>query len=141
MHKISAMDERHKQGSLSRDFGSRIERLLQTVKSFVAIVGPCVQSSQIASIVVGGLNFVLSVSLQAHIRERLHVYEIPLTLWIEACAGIRRVFRPPHDHDGTNCGTSGLSGFVRLTNVSELIHRSKSGSPSPAVRSLRRLTK
>lgn len=67
MDSISATDAQHKQSSLSRDFGGRIEQIVQVVKGFVAIVGPCVPSSQIASIVVGGLNFVLSVCSRAYI--------------------------------------------------------------------------
>lgn len=63
MNKIRAMDGKHGQASLSRDFGARIERILHVVKAFVAVVGPCVQySPQITSIVIGGLNCVLSVS-------------------------------------------------------------------------------
>lgn len=92
MNRISEINARHGQSSVSRNFGGRIERLLQVVKGFAAIVGPCVQSSQIATIVVGGLNFVLSVSHRAHIRKELQVHEVPLIWYIKACTGIRRVF-------------------------------------------------
>lgn len=131
MHKISAMDAKYGQSSFSRDFGTRIERLLHTVKNFVAIVGPCVQSIPLASIVVGGLNAVLSVSLGAHTHKKVHVHKISLTLNIKACTRLCRLFRQSHDHDGENCRASGLFDVIRFTDVSELTSRSKSSSSNP----------
>lgn len=62
MDNIRAMDNKNAATSISRDFGVRIEKILQFIKRFATTVGACVQfSPEISSLVVGGMNCVLTV--------------------------------------------------------------------------------
>lgn len=62
MQELKAIDEADAKASVSRSFGSRVEKILQCIKQFVGTVGIFIQySPEISSLVVGGLNCVLLV--------------------------------------------------------------------------------
>lgn len=65
MDKMQAIDRENAKANLSRSFGTRIEKTLQFMKHFMDSVAICIQCNpEISSLVVGGFNCVLSVSLK-----------------------------------------------------------------------------
>lgn len=65
MNKMQAIDRENAKASLSRSFGARIEKTLQFMKRFMDSLAIFIQCNpEISSLVVGGFNCVLLVSLK-----------------------------------------------------------------------------